>query len=119
MFHTSWRWLFVNPDPAVSNEICADHIMRCVHSVVTDVYASAKDVRLPKGNVREHEMHALALSWQAFSHSCSIADLVAATFWPSTGTFTTFYLQDLSTNAFDLCMLGPLAVAQAVVHPLV
>ena len=47
-------------------------------------------VALPEGEIRVHEMHALALSWWAFSHSFSLADLMAAAFWCSTRTFATF-----------------------------
>ena len=55
--------------------------------------------------------------WRTFSHSCSIGNLMVATFWRSTCTFGTFYLRDLSADTFDLCVLGPLVVDQAVVHP--
>ena len=116
-FRGTRRRLFIAPDPAATKEIRADRITKWVRSVVTDAYASAEGVALPEGSVRAHEMRALASSWRAFSHSCSIADLMAAAFWRSSRTFATFYLRDLSADTFDLCALGPLVVAQAVVHP--
>ncbi len=109
--------LFFNPDPAATKEIRADRIMKWVHSVVTDAYSSAEGLVLPEGEIHAHEMCALALSWQVFSQLCYIADLMATAFWHSTRTFAMFYLQDLSADTFDLCALGPLVVAQAVVHP--
>ncbi len=84
-------------------------------SVVTDAYTLAEDVALPDGEIHMHDIHAFSLSWRAFSLLCSIADLMAAAFWCSTHTFTIFHLQDLSEDTFDLCALGPLVVAQAVV----
>ena len=96
MFHGSWRHFFLNPDPAATKEIHADRITKWVRYVVSDVYASAEGVALPEGKIRAHEMHALALSWRAFSHSCSIGDLMAAAFWRSTRMFATFYSRDLS-----------------------
>ena len=119
VFRGSPCHLFLILDPVVTKEIHADRIMKWVRFVVTDAYASTEGVALPEGEIRVHEMHDLALSSWAFSHSCSIADLMAAAFWRSTRTFATFYLQDLSADTFDFCTLGPLVVAQAVVHPLV
>ena len=87
-----------------------------VHSMVTDMYASAEGVVLPEGDVHAQEMCALAPSWRTFSLSCSIADLMATAYWRSTHTFTTFYLRDLSTNTFDLCLLGSLLVAHCLSH---
>ncbi len=116
VFCGSHRHLFVNPDPAATKEIRVDCIMKWVRSVVMDAYASAEGVTLPEGEIRAHGMCALASSWQAFSHLCSILDLMAAAFWHSTRSFTTLYLRDLSADIFDLCELGPMVVAQAVVH---
>ena len=107
----------MNPDPMASKEVCIDCITKWVHSVVTDAYGLAESVALPENQICAHEMCTLASSWRVFSHSCSIADLMAATFWHSTCTFAMLYLPDLSANTFDLCALDPLVVAQAVVNP--
>ena len=88
-----------------------------VWSVVSVAYTLAESVMLPEGEICVQEMHALASSWQAFIHSCSIVELMAAVFWHSSHIFATFYLHYLSANTFDLCPMGPLMVAQAVVHP--
>ena len=101
----------MNRDAAVNKDIRADSIMKWEHSVFTNTYVSAEGVALAEGKIHVHEMHALVLSWLAFSHSCSIADLMAATFWHSTHTFAIFYLRDLNADTFDLCALEPLVVA--------
>ena len=76
----------------MTKEIHVDCIMKWVWSVVTDAYASAEGVALSEGEICLHEMRALASSWWAFSHSCSIADLMVTAFWHSTHAFATFYL---------------------------
>ena len=81
LFHGFRRCLFLNLDPAATKDIHADRITKWVHSVVTDAYALAEGMALPDGEIRTHEMHALASSWRAFSHSSSIADLMVAAFW--------------------------------------
>ena len=98
----SWLRLFLNQDPLANKEIHADCITKWVRSVVSDAYASVKGVALPEGAICLHEMCALASSWQVFSHSCLIAASMAAGFWHSSCTFTTFYLRHLSANTFNL-----------------
>ena len=77
--------------PVATKEIHADCITKWVCSVVSEAYASAKGMVLPEGEICAHDMLALASLCQAFSHSCSFAQMTATAFWCSTCTFTTFY----------------------------
>ena len=80
VFWGSRRCLFLNLEPAAMKDIRVDHIMKWMHSEVTHTYAPAEGVALTEGEIYAHEMRALASSWWALSHSCSIADLMAACF---------------------------------------
>ena len=78
-------------NPLLTMEYHADHITKWVQSMISDEYALAKGVALFEGVIRTHEMCTLPSSWQFFSHSCSIAELMAVAFWHSSLNFATLY----------------------------
>ena len=53
----------------------------------------------------------------AFRGSIELEEVLRACTWKNANTFTTHYLRDVSTFAGNLHSLGPVVVAQKLVHP--
>ena len=81
-------------------------------------YTTKRDISFLK--IKAHEVRALLSSW-AFFDKVPLNDILQAAVWNRSSTFARFYLRDLSQQAENLQILGPIVVVQKVVggqqHP--
>ena len=66
--------------------------------------------------VNAHEVRAVATSMR-FKYNLSQANIIRRAYWRSNTVFCSRYLRDISHAFLDVSGLGPLIVAQGVVHP--
>ena len=71
---------------------------------------AANDLR-----VSSHEVRAIATS-TAFFHNVAMKDLLRTARWRHQSTFTSFYLRDVAEELDGLKGLGPIMVAQNILH---
>ena len=95
-------------------DVSASSISRWIASTIRKAYASLTDSEVSFLQIRPHELRALASSW-AFVNYTPLEEILKATFWKNSSTFSSFYLRSFQCQKDNLWMLGPLVVAGAVI----
>ena len=67
-------------------------------------------------HVKAHDVRAISNSWALFNNA-SLDEVLSAGFWRTESSFSSQYLQSVSSQAQSLYSLGPLVSAQRVVFP--
>ena len=108
--------LFISFKEGYSSEICVSTVSSWVKQLILEAYkhSSSDDLRLFQA--KPHEVRALSSSWALFCRS-SFESVMAAAQWRSHNTFTGTYLRDCTFIRNGMRTLGPVVVAQSVVHP--
>ena len=115
---TGKRLLFVSFLPNFPSDIRPATISAWIKKCVLFCYEKSRTVKAPSFKVKAHDVRALASSL-AFTNHVSLSDIMEACTWASHNTFTSlssFYLGDLAWTSGDCLQLGPVVVAQHVVH---
>ena len=96
-------------------DVSAASISRWIASTIRKAYSSLTERDLSFYRIRPHELRALSTSWAYVNHA-PLADVLSAAFWRNSTTFSSFYLRSFGNQQGNLSLLGPLVVAQSVVH---
>lgn len=96
-------------------DISAKTISNWICSTVLLAYKKA-GIPLGKGQVKAHEVRAIASSLSIFNSS-TLADVLSAGFWRSENSFFYHYLRSMQQHSDNLYSLGPIISAQKVVLP--
>ena len=110
------RRLFISFLPGKTTDVTKNTISSWVVQLIKLVYQQDNSQARALSGAKAHDVRAFAASWAARG-TFNLEALLQACSWRTHSTFTSFYLKDLSGIADDLYALGPLVVAQAVVHP--
>lgn len=95
-------------------DISASSISRWVACTIKHAYSSLSELDLSHFQVRAHEVRALSTSW-AFVNHVPLDDILKATYWRNSSTFSSFYLRSFSSQRDNLFLLGPFVASEAVV----
>ena len=79
-------------------------------------YSSSNEELLNSMHVKAHDVRAISISWVLFNNA-SLDEVLSAGFWRTESSFSSQYLQSVSSQAQSLYSLGPLVSAQRVVFP--
>lgn len=96
-------------------DISAATISRWIASAIRLAYSSLTDQDLTFLQIRPHELRALSSSW-AFVNHAPLDDILSASTWKKSSTFSTFYLRSLSSVQENLFSLGPLVASQTIIN---
>ena len=96
--------------------ISAASISRWVASTIRKAYSSLSDRDISNLKISAHEVRALSASW-AFVNHTPLSDILQATYWKNSSTFSAFYLRSFSTQRDNLSMLGPFVASSSVIRP--
>ena len=107
------KQLFIPYKPGSSQPIAAATISSWIQNTVRFSYQDVSPDEASLGQVRAHDLRAIAASWNLHC-SIPLRDILRAAQWRSHNTFTSFYLQDFSLQEDDILRLGPLCVGQTV-----
>ena len=109
------RHLFVPiKDNNAGKELSAYTISRWICTTIVDFHAAIQNSRNLSGSVKAHELRAVATSLQPFN-KVDLHSVMKAGRWSSGGTFTSFYLRDLCSQADSLQRAGPIVAAGDIV----
>ena len=85
-------------------------IQKTIHHAYSDINAEEEAL----GQVRAHDLRAIAASWN-LHHSIPISDILRAAQWRCHNTFTSFYLRDMTLHEGDILRLGPICTGGQIV----
>ena len=110
------RRLFVPiKDNNAGKEPSASTISRWICTTIVDSHAAIQNSRNISGSVKAHEVIAVATSLQLFN-KVDFHSVMKAGRWSSGGTFTSFSLRDLCSQADSLQRAGPIVAAGDIVR---
>jgi integrase len=115
-FRKDHKRLFISYQEGRQADISKNTISAWVKKLLKFVYNSGNPKACQLTGLSVHSIRGMASSW-AFRGTVSVDDILKACTWSSHTTFTDFYLKDMSEIKEGLLCLGPLVVAQSVVHP--
>jgi hypothetical protein len=104
---------FVPYKPGAKQSIAAATISSWIQKTIRYAYQDASTEEASLGQVRAHDLRALAASWNLHC-SIPLSDILRAAQWRCHTTFTSFYLRDMSLVEDDLLRLGPISTGQAI-----
>lgn len=107
--------LFISYRPEFEKDIHKNTISGWVRKLIGFCYQHASDESLELAGASTHAIRGMAASL-AFRGGADLEEVLRACSWQSQTTFTDFYLRDVSVVQDNLSRLGPLSVAQHVVH---
>ena len=107
------KQLFIPYKPGSTQPIAAATISSWIQNMVRYAYQDVSEEEASLGQVRAHDLRAIAASWNLHC-SIPLSDILRAAQWRSHNTFTSYYLQDLALQEDDILRLGPLCVGQVV-----
>ena len=105
------RKLLLSFNPTYRKDITVASVSRWIREVIKGAYA-AEERDMLDHNPRAHEVRAWAASL-AFSHSCSLLDVLQAAYWRSSSPFIKCYLRDVTIVHEDGSMAISCVAAQA------
>ena len=105
--------LFVPYKPGAKQSIAPATISSWVQKTIKQAYSDASPEEEALGQVRAHDLRAVAASWNLHC-SIPLSDILRAAQWRCHNTFTSFYLRDLTMQEDDILRLGPICTAQVV-----
>ena len=110
------RCLFVPiKDNNAGKELSASNISRWICTTVGDSHTAIQNSRNLSGSVKAHEVRAVATSLQ-LSNKVDLHSVMKAGRWSRGGTFTSFYLRDLCSQADSLHRAGPIVAAGDIIR---
>ena len=95
--------------------LSAFSISRWICTTIVDSHASIQSSENIPGNVKAHEVRAVATSLQLFN-KVDLQAVMKAGRWSSGGIFTSFYLRDLCPQADSIRNTGPVLAAGEIVE---
>ena len=98
------------------SDISAASISRWIASTIRKAYSSLSERDCSLFSIKAHEVRALSASW-AFVNHTPLEDILQATFWKNSSTFSSFYLRSFASQSDNLYLLGPFVAAQSVISP--
>ena len=111
---TPWRehkrLLFVSFKPGHKLDIVPSTISGWIRKTILQCYTNSPTNLRDSHKVKAHHVRSMAASL-AFHRQASIEQILRA------GTFTDFYLKDLSLCSADLIHLGPVVAAESILQP--
>ena len=108
--------LFLPCLPTSDKDITKNTISSWLKKTIKAAYHKSANVPPVYGKVSAHEIRAWATSAPLW-HSASVEDVIAAGYWATSNTFSSFYLRDIQTDLQGLHQLGPFVAAGGVQTP--
>ena len=108
--------LFVPYKAGAKQSISPATISSWIQKAIQYAYQDVNTEEESLGQVRAHDLRAIAASWN-LHHSIPISDILRAAQWRSHNTFTSFYLRDMTMQEDDILRLGPICTGGQVVRP--
>ena len=102
-------------DNNAGKELSASTISRWICTTIVDSHAANQNSKNLSGSVKAHEVRAVATSLQLFN-KVDLHTVMKAGRWSSGGTFTSFYLRDLCSQADTLQRAGPIVAAGDIIR---
>ena len=102
-------------DNNAGKELSAATVSRWICTTIVDSHAAIQNSRNLSGSVKAHEVRVVAASLQLFN-KVDLQSVLEAGRWCSGGTFTSFYLRDLCSQADSLQRAGPIVAAGDVIR---
>ena len=97
-------------DNNAGKELSAAIVFRWICTTIVNSYAAIQNSRILSGSVKAHKVRAVPTSLQLFN-KVDLQSVLEAGGWSSGGTFTSFYLRDLCSQADNLQRAGPIVAA--------
>jgi integrase len=107
--------LFVPYKPGAKQSISPATISSWIQKAIRHAYQDASPEEASLGQVRAHDLRAIAASWNLHC-SIPLSDILRAAQWRCHTTFTSFYLRDMSLMEDDILRLGPISTGQTITH---
>ena len=111
---TGKQLLFVSYKQGFTKEIAKATISSWLKKTIFMAYAKASDEDFKLGDVKAHQVRAMAAS-MAYYNKSSIHEVMDACTWKCHNTFTSFYLNNLSEQMGEMLTLTPFVAGQSVV----
>ena len=108
------RALLLHFNPSVS-KTKASHVSQWIVDAIVTAYKNLDNELLQRHQVNAHEVRAIANSLSYFNN-CSLTEVLDGARWRSTSTFINHYLRDMVVDLEGIYQLGPVVVAQRVIH---
>ena len=105
--------LFVPYKPGAKQSIAPATISSWIQKAIRYAYQDASTEEAALGQVRAHDLRAMASSWNLHC-SIPLSDILRAAQWRCHTTFTSFYMQDMSLLEEDIWRLGPIVTGQTI-----
>ena len=107
--------LFISIKEEHSQDICKSTLAGWIRQLIVFSYQRCPEPTVRLTQAKPHEVRALAssLAWKC---NLPLTEILEAACWTNHNTFTAHYLKDLSVIQGQLHRLGPVVVAQNVVH---
>jgi hypothetical protein len=112
-FRGGRKELFVPYKPGAKQSISPVTISSWIQKTIKLAYQDSTSEEAALGQVRAHDLRAMAASWNLHC-SIPLPDILRAAQWRCPTTFTAFYLQDMSLQEEDIWRLGPIATGQTI-----
>jgi len=107
--------LFISHKPEFDRDIHKNTISGWIRKLICFCYQHASAETLELAGTSTHAIRGMAASL-AFRGGADIDEILRACSWQSQTTFTEYYLKDVSVIQGELSRLGPLSVAQQILH---
>jgi len=107
--------LFISHKPEFDRDIHKNTISGWIRKLICFCYQHASAETLELAGTSTHAIRGMAASL-AFRGGADMDEILCACSWQSQTTFTEFYLKDVSVIQGELSRLGPLSVAQQILH---
>ena len=110
------RLLFVSFIPEHKEDIVPSTISGWIRKTILECYTNSPTPVLESHKVKAQQVRSVAASL-AFHKQVSMEQILRVDTWCCHNTFTNLYLKDLSLYSADLIQLGPVVVAESILHP--
>ena len=113
-FRLGRKELFVPYKPGAKQSIAPATISSWIQKMIKYAYSDLNPEEEALGQVRAHDLRAMASSWN-LHHSIPVGDILRQAQWRCHNTFTSFYLRDMTMQEDDILRLGPICTGGQVV----
>ena len=83
--------------------------------VITNAYKAHDTARLRSGNIRAHDVRAIATSLSLYAET-PLHHILDAAYWSSQRSFCDYYLKDMTGHLDGIFKMGPVVAAQRILH---
>ena len=108
------KLLFVSFKTGFTEDIKKNTISGWIKSTVLEAYQEGSEAAKTLFRVKAHDVRAFSASW-AFLNNVTMEKILQAGAWKAHGTFTNFYMKDMTVVQDEMMKLGPIVVASQVV----